>query len=76
MSNQNDIIVGDRVRVLSGSHTGEVAIVGKVMHVSNHFGSYARFHLTYEGGKVAYRSMDSVEKLNDGLRSIKSSGGI
>ena len=65
MSKQNNINVGDHVRVLSGSHTGEIATVGKVMWLSNQFGSYARVHLTYEGGKVAYRSMESVEKVND-----------
>ena len=69
MSDQTNIIVGDKVRVLSGSHTGEIATVGNIMWLSNQFGSYARFHLTYEGGKVAYRSMDSVEKVNDGMRS-------
>ena len=65
MTNQNNIIVGDHVRVLSGSHTGEIATVGKVIWMSNQFGSYARFQLTYEGGKVAYRGMDSVQKVND-----------
>ena len=68
MTNQSNIIVGDQVRVLFGSHTGEIATVGKVMWMSNQFGSYARLHLTYEGGKVAYRSMDSVRKVNDYTR--------
>jgi hypothetical protein len=74
MTNQNNIIVGDHVRVLFGSHAGETATVGKVMWVSNQFGSYARFHLTYEGGKVAYRSMDSVQKVNDYTRSSDRPG--
>ena len=65
MSSQNNIIVGDKVRVLSGSHTGEIATVGNVMWLSNQFGSYARFQLTYEGGKVAYRSIDSVERVSE-----------
>jgi len=69
MLNQNNIIVGDHVRVLSGSHTGEIAIVDKVIRLSDQSGPYARFHLTYEGGKVAYRSMDSVQKVNDDTRS-------
>lgn len=65
MTNQNNIIVGDHVRVLSDSHTGEIAIVDKVIRLSDQAGPYARFHFTYEGGKVAYRSMDSVQKVND-----------
>lgn len=65
MASQNNIIVGDRVRVLSGSHTGETAIVGNIIWLSDQAGSYARVRLTYEGGKVAYRSTDSVKKLND-----------
>ena len=69
MSKQNNINVGDHVRVLSGSHTGEIATVGKVMWLSNQFGSYARVHLKYEGGKVADRSMESVEKVSDDTRS-------
>ena len=69
MTNQNNIIVGDHVRVLSGSHTGEIATVGKVIWLSDQSGPYARFHLMYEGGKVAYRSMDSVQKVNDYTRS-------
>jgi len=68
MTNQNNIIVGDKVRVLSGSHTGEIATVGSITWLSNQFGAYARFQLTYEGGKVAYRSMYSVAKVNDGVR--------
>lgn len=72
MTNQNNIIVGDHVRVLFDSHTGEIATVGKVMSMSDQFGSYARFHLTYEGGKAAYRSMDSIRKVIDYTRS---SGG-
>lgn len=35
MANQNDIIVGDHVRVLSGSHTGEIAIVGNITWLSD-----------------------------------------
>ena len=69
MSNQNNIKVGDHVRVLSGSHTGEIATVGNIMWLSNQFGSYARVHLKYEGGKVADRSMESVEKVSDDTRS-------
>jgi hypothetical protein len=65
MSNQNNINVGDHVRVLAGSHTGEIATVGNIKWLTNQFGSYARIHLTYEGGKVADRSMESVEKVND-----------
>lgn len=72
MTNQSNIIVGDHVRVLFGSHIGDIATVGKVMWMSDQFGSYARFHLTYEGGKIACRSMDSVRKVNDYTRS---SGG-
>jgi len=64
MSSQNSINVGDRVRVLSGSHAGEIATVGNVMWMSNQFGSYARVRLHYEGGKIANRSMESVEKVN------------
>jgi hypothetical protein len=64
LSNQNTIMEGDQVRVLSGSHTGEIATVGKIMWLSNQFGSYARVHLTYEGGKVADRNIDSIEKVN------------
>ena len=63
MTNPDNIIVGDHVRVLYGSHTGEIATVGKVIRLSDQSGPYARFHLTYEGGKVAYRSMDSVQKV-------------
>ena len=63
------IIVGDHVRVLSGSHTGEIATVGSITWLSDQLGPYARFQLTYEGGKVAYRSMDSVQKVNDDTRS-------
>lgn len=66
MSSQNDINVGDHVRVLSGSHRGEVATVGNVMQMSDQFGPYKRFQLIYEGGKVAYRSIDSVKKVNGG----------
>lgn len=69
MSDQNNINVGDHVRVLSGSHAGEIATVGNIMWLSNQFGSYARVHLNYEGGKVADRSMESVEKVNDYTRS-------
>jgi hypothetical protein len=69
MTDQSNIIVGDQVRILFGSHTGEIATVGKVMCMSDQLGSYARFHLTYEGGKAAYRSMDSVRKVNDYTRS-------
>ena len=69
MSKQNSINVGDHVRVLSGSHTDEIATVGNIMWLSNQFGSYARVHLIYEGGKVANRSMESVEKVNDDARS-------
>ena len=65
MSKQSDINVGDHVRVLYGSHQGEIAIVGNIMQMSDQFGPYQRFHLTYKGGKVAYRSTDSVEKVND-----------
>ncbi len=35
MTNQNNIIVGDHVCVLSGSHTGEIATVGNIMRVSD-----------------------------------------
>ena len=63
MSNQNHIIVGDRVRVLSGSHAGELATVGKITRLSDHLGPYARVQLNYDGGKVANRSTDSVEKV-------------
>lgn len=65
MSKQNNINVGDQVRVLSGSHSGEIAMVGNITWLSNQFGSYARVHLTYEDGEVAFRSMDSLEKVND-----------
>ena len=65
MTNQNNIIVGDHVRVLSGSHAGEIAMVGNVVWISNQFGSYARVHLDYEGGGSADRSADSLEKVND-----------
>jgi ribosomal protein L24 len=69
MTNQNNIIVGDHVRVLSGSHTGEIATVGSITWLSDQLGPYARFRLTYEGGKVAYRSMENVEKVTNGRRS-------
>ena len=63
MTNQDNIIVGDHVRVLSGSHTGEIATVGHLTQLSDQFGPYTRVLLNYEGGKVANRSMDSVEKV-------------
>lgn len=66
MSGQNSIIVGDKVRVLSGSHTGEIATVDNIKWLSNQFGSYGRVQLTYPGGKVVHRSMESVEKVTDG----------
>jgi len=69
MTNQNNINVGDHVRVLSGSHTGEIATVGNITWLSDQLGPYARFHLTYKGGKVAYRSMENVEKVTDGTKS-------
>ena len=68
MSHQNKIKVGDRVRVLSGSHRGETATVGNIKQMSDQAGPYERFQLTYEGGKVAYRSTDSVEKVIDVVR--------
>jgi hypothetical protein len=68
MSNQNNINVGDHVRVLYGSHKGEIARVGNIIRMSDQFGPYERFHLTYEGGKVAYRSTGSVEKVDDEMR--------
>ena len=74
MSKRNNIIVGDHVRVLSGSHRGEIATVGNIMWLSNQFGSYARVHLNYEGGKVADRSMESVEKVFDHTRSNEGAG--
>lgn len=63
MTIQNNIIVGDHVRVLSGSHTDEIATVCNITRLSDQFGPYTRVLLNYEGGKVANRSMDSVEKV-------------
>ena len=63
MTIQNNIIVGDRVRVLFGSHTDEIATVGNITRLADQFGPYTRVLLNYEGGKVANRSMDSVEKV-------------
>jgi hypothetical protein len=65
MSNQNKINVGDRVRVLSGSHAGEVPTVGVVTPMSDHSGPYARVRLHYAGGGVANKSTESVEKVYD-----------
>ena len=65
MSNQNDIIVGDRVRVRYGSHTGEIATVTNIMWHSNQYGSYARVHLSFEGGEAEDRGMGSLEKAHD-----------
>jgi hypothetical protein len=55
--------------VLSGSHTGEIATVGSITWLFDQLGPYARFRLTYEGGKVAYRSMENVEKVTNSTRS-------
>lgn len=68
MPDQNKINVGDHVRVLSGSHKGEIATVGNIIQLADQFGPYQRFHLTYEGGKVAYRSTGSVEKGNEEIK--------
>ena len=69
MTELKKIVVGDRVRVLTGSHRGEIATVDKVMWLSNQFGAYGRVSLSYEGGKVANRDMDSVQKVNGDRRS-------
>ncbi|MDT4898427.1 MAG: hypothetical protein QOH25_3504 [Acidobacteriota bacterium] len=61
MTNQNNIIVGDHVRVISGSHTGEIATVCNITRLADQFGPYTRVLLNYEG--VANRSMDSVVKV-------------
>lgn len=68
MPDPNKINVGDHVRVLSGSHKGEIAKVGNIIQMSDQLGPYQRFHLTYEGGKVAYRSTGSVEKVNEEIK--------
>ena len=68
MPNHNKINVGDYVRVLTGSHKGEIATVGNIIQMSDRLGPYQRFHLTYEGGKVAYRSTGSVEKVTEEIK--------
>ncbi|HEX8139526.1 MAG TPA: hypothetical protein VF544_18350 [Pyrinomonadaceae bacterium] len=64
MSNQNQISVGDTVRVRYGNHAGELAIVGNITWHSNQFGSYARLHLRFEGGAVDDRSLADLEKVD------------
>jgi ribosomal protein L24 len=73
VSNRIKIIIGDRVRVLDGSHSGEIATVGKVIEMTNQFGPYVRLHLTYAGGKVASRSLESVERVSDAAELLPHS---
>lgn len=63
MTDQNNIIVGDRVRVRYGNHVGEIATVNSITWHSNQFGSYARIHISFEGGEADDRGMDSLEKV-------------
>ena len=69
MSDQNNIIVGGHVRVRYGSHAGEIATVTNITWHSNQYGSYARVHLSFEGGEADDRSMDSLEKAHDSALS-------
>jgi hypothetical protein len=63
VSNQNQISVGDTVRVRYGNRAGEIATVGNITWHSNQFGSYARLHLSFEGGAVDDRSLADLEKV-------------
>ncbi len=69
MSDQNNITVGDRVRVRYGNHAGEIATVSNITLHSNQFGSYARVRISFEGGEVDERGMDSLEKAGDLTRT-------
>ena len=66
MINQNNIIVGDRVRVRYGNHAGEIATVTNITwHSTQHGGLYARFNISFEGGEVDERGLDSLEKVKE-----------
>jgi hypothetical protein len=69
MSDQNNFTIGDRVRIRYGNHAGEIATVSKVTLHSNQFGSYARVSISFEGGEVEERGMDSLEKADDLTRT-------
>ncbi len=69
MSDQNTITVGDMVRVRYGNHVGEIATVSDITLHSNQFGSYARVRISFEGGEVEDRGMDSLEKAMDLTRT-------
>jgi ribosomal protein L24 len=69
VSDQNNITVGDRVRVRYGAHAGEIATVSNITLHSNQFGSYARVRISFEGGEVEERGMDSLEKTGDSART-------
>jgi hypothetical protein len=47
-----------------GNHAGEIATVGNITWHSNQFGSYARLHLSFEGGPVDDRSLADLEKVD------------
>ena len=65
VNKQNNIIVGDHVRVRYGSHAGEIATVASITWHTNQYGSYARVRINFEGGETDERGMDSLEKVND-----------
>jgi hypothetical protein len=77
VTNQNQIIVGDRVRVRYGTHTGEIATVQNITWHSNQYGSYARFAIGFEEGATEERGMDSLEKVkaSDSDSSLSASTG-
>ncbi len=63
MINQNNIIIGDKVRMRYGNHAGEIATVTNITwHSTEHGGLYARFNISFEGGEVDERGLDSLEK--------------
>ena len=66
MINQNEITIGDRVRMRYGNHAGEIATVTNITwHSTQHGGLYARFNISFEGGEVDERGMDSLEKVKE-----------
>jgi excisionase family DNA binding protein len=66
MINQHNIIIGDRVRMRYGNHAGEIATVTNITwHSTQHGGLYARFNISFEGGEVDERGLDSLEKVKE-----------
>ena len=66
MINQNDIIIGDRVRMRYGNHVGKIATVTNITwHSAEHGGLYPRFNISFEGGEADDRGMDSLEKVKE-----------